>query len=138
MNTDKHKRFNYFKFIRWISVFPGAILAGIIAFYVGWYLTKISLLLTFGIESSMGQFYMLAGSSGFMGIIMVYAASYIAPSYPKKVALIFTGLFILIGGITSYNAYMANDFWRIIRIFVSLAGATGMTVTIIKGEAGLT
>jgi hypothetical protein len=100
--------------LRWIAVLPGA-LAGA---WLGWFFCSVANRLTLAFvgispDSFGGRVWVEAISSLVLGAAFVYAGSYIAPSYERRVAVNLARFGIIATAVLVVAALVDLDFWAV-------------------------
>lgn len=111
-------------FIRWVAVFPTAVLGSMVARWLYISLNKSSMLFIGMNPNSLISFILITTVGGFiLGSTFVYISAYVAPSHEKKVALTFAFMFVFLAGASMFTSFMTSEWRSLAEIAFGVAGA---------------
>lgn len=122
------------KFLRWLAVLPGAIVALILSYAI----IKLFMMLSnwfVGISSD-SPYMKLAEIfvSGLSGYYFVYIGSKIAPSSRKEVAYALTGIIFLVGGAIVFNDILRAEYYNAVASAATAIGGMVFLYMVNSGE----
>lgn len=123
---------------RWVALFPGAVAAGWLAWFLVSFLNRLMMgLQGFDSTSFLGRAYIETVSSLVMGATFVYAGVKIAPAYHKNVLFVLAGIALVMSGIMLFPAIMKPDYWAVWSGLCVGFGAGAVAYSVSEGEISL-
>ena len=112
---------------RWILLLPLSVIGGFLVFNLGWIIIRFALQISFvDTEQFRGHLYLMSVSNALFGASLVYFASFIAPKYKTRVAIIACILVLIISGAAIFSSLLKPDYWGIPSSIAMGVGAIGV------------
>lgn len=125
-------------FLRWIAIFPGAVMTAWLAWFAAVLLNRITMTMS-GLDpnSFLPKVFIEFISHAVMGAAFVYIGTKIAPLKNKKVAYILTGIGLLSAGFMLFPAIRVANYWSIWSGVALIIGFSITAYSVFIGETDL-
>ena len=120
--------------LRWVALFPAALLACSAARFLIVLINRIGLSRYFEPDSLMWQVSDHWVSGLVLGVVFVYVASWIAPMHKKPVAVCAAGFVLVLAGFLLFPSVLVGNYWAIFEIVCMGLGAAGVAYGVIAEE----
>lgn len=123
---------------RWVLMLPAAIGAGWLSYFLVKVVAILGTLLFTG-ESATGMPDLLADITSHiaMGFVATYVGVRVAPSYPRQVALGFSGLILLLAGAAIYASFVLGRWQHMLDSVGMIAGSLAYTASVLTKKESL-
>lgn len=129
---EKSKKIDVKTILRWIVFLPAAGIAGFLAFYIVWYIQSFTTWIFVGSGTFVEIYFVRFISYICLGVVTVYVACFIAPSFKKGIAVAMGGLVLILSGAAMFYALSAPEYlWIIDSIGMGL-GALGTAMRLVR------
>ncbi|MBS4028444.1 MAG: hypothetical protein KGZ58_07385 [Ignavibacteriales bacterium] len=121
--------------LRWTAVLPVSILGMILAFGLWRLLHKLTVAGYIDTDSWLNIVFVDIMSNVIAGMAFVYIGFKVAPAYQKTIAIILTGLLLIVSGSSLFIInFMTKEYFSNIGIVCTNIGSIACCISIYKGE----
>ncbi len=122
------------QFLRWVSVLPASLIAGVIAHSIWRLLHLVTAARYIPTDSWLNVIFMEVVSNLVMGFTIVYVAAYIAPRHKRVAAVSMAGLLLIISGVSLLATFLTGKYLTLISIVFLNVGSVVTTLNVFQGR----